>query len=311
VRAVVARAEPPPPFAGAAVAGKAPPPNLTPQHRPTPVVVARGADPLPFAGLTLARLTRLVPSDRLPPRPLVARAEPPEPFPGLARVGGGRAPPPQPARVLVAIAAPPLPLLDGRALARTGRPEPRTPQQLRGRVVVASAEPPLWLLGGSAVLFPRAALMAAAGPPPSLTGARPGGRFVRADAGDRSIRRLPRMGSTLTYVTRTKTPDEILAVVFDFSNFPEVVGGATLVGTPVVSGPGGEPLSGLVAGTPAVLATAATVDAIGGTVAAGKGVEVALAGGGAGEDVIVQCAATLSTGSRAVVQGKIAVRNAA
>lgn len=117
------------------------------------------------------------------------------------------------------------------------------------------------------------------------------------------------MGNAITYVTRTKTPDEILAVVFDFGNFPEVVGGAT-ISSAVVSGPGGAPLTGLVAGVPAVLAAAAVVDAIGGTVAAGKGVEVALAGGGAGEDVIVQCAATLSTGSVAVIQGKVAVRNA-
>lgn len=115
--------------------------------------------------------------------------------------------------------------------------------------------------------------------------------------------------SALSYVTRTKTPDEVLAVVFDFSNFPEIVAGAT-ISSAVVSGPGRVPLTGLVAGVPSVLTSAAVVDSLGNTVAAGKGVQVALAGGGAGDDVIVSCAATLSTGSVATVQGKIAVRNA-
>lgn len=117
------------------------------------------------------------------------------------------------------------------------------------------------------------------------------------------------MSATLAYQTRTKTPTEVLSVVFDFANFPELVAGASILSA-AVSGPGGASLTGLVAGPPVVLSAAAVIDALGNTVAAGKGVQVALAGGTAGADVVVECAATLSTGSVAVVQGKIAVRNA-
>jgi hypothetical protein len=117
-------------------------------------------------------------------------------------------------------------------------------------------------------------------------------------------------GVTLAYITKTKTPTEALSLVFDYTNWPEIVGGATVVSA-VISGPGGSPLSGLVAGTPAVVAAATVIDHLGNTVAANKGVAVGLFGGSAGEDVIVECAATFSTGDAPkCIQCKIAIRNA-
>lgn len=303
-RPVVAARECERPHLGAVIAGNPPPPDETPQQLPGVTRIAAAEEPPPAEGWVFIRHRPLVPSDRLPFRVLLARAEEALPADGLAlycRPYLGH-PPPVQAHVLAAEAAPPA---DG-ALFRGALPLPNlAAAQLPGRVLLAWSEAPRPERGRTIIITGR--LAGAAGP--SLTDARPAGVFRRADAHSRVIRRLPRMSAALAYQTRTKTPDEIVALVFDFTNFPEIVAGAT-ISSAVVSGPGGAPLTGLAAGTPAVLAAAATIDSLGNTVAAGKGVECALSGGGAGDDVIVQCAATLSTGSKAVVQGKIAVRNA-
>jgi hypothetical protein len=308
-RVTVARPECVRPHPGAAIAASAPLPGATDQQRAIAALLIAAEPPPLFPGWCLARAKPLVPSDRLPTRALLACAEESRPFAGDVRALRVRLGHPPPGRFVLAIARqeelPPVP----GAVAKAGPAvELASPQQLPGRVTVAWVESPRpdWIARGLALILNGRAAGAIA---PSLVGATPGGRFVRADAWNRSIKRLPRMGSTLTYVTRTKAPDEIIAVVFDFSNFPEVVGGAT-ISSAVVSGPGGQSLTGLTAGAPTVLAIAATVDSLGNTVAAGKGVQVAISGGGIGDDVIIACAATLSTGSIAVIQGKIAVRNA-
>lgn len=320
-RPLVARPECVRPHPGQTIVGKPPPPDETAQQAPGACRVAAAEEPPPFPGSCFARQRPLVPSDRLPTRALVARAEEPPPFAGAAaawRVALGH---PPPGRFVFTIArAEEPPPAAGIALKAGPAVEALTPQQLPGRVLVAWVEGPRpeWIAPGRALFFPRHACMGGGAIPPSLDGATPGGRFVRADAWNRAITRTPRMAHALTYVTRTKTPDEILSVVFDFTNFPELAdedaAGNELtpptISSAVVSGPGGAALTGLTAGTPAVLAAAAVIDSQGNTVATGKGVQVALSGGGAGDDVIVQCAATLSNGSKLVIQGKIAVRNA-
>lgn len=304
-RAVLVRTEDRQPDAGRALlCGPAVAP-LTPQQIPGRALLAAAEPPPPFPGWHFVRVRPLVPSDRLRTVPLVARAEEPQPAAGAAlavRVRFDHTPGPRVPLLLDRRDVPPLP---GAVVAAPPAKVPLVPQQLAGRALVARAEPAPPFAGAVALWSGRLA----GAPRPTLVGARPGGVLQRAGARNRSIKRLPRMSATLDYQTRTKTPTEILAVVFDFTNFPEIVGGATIVSA-AVSGPGGSALSGLVAGAPAVLTAAAVIDALGNTVAAGKGVQVALAGGGAGDDVLVECAATLSTGSVAVVQGIIAVRNA-
>lgn len=307
VRAHVVRPASPPALRapGTALAGKPPVSPLVPQQSPTRPVTAAAEPPPPFPGAAVARVRPLVLSERLRAPALVARVAPPAPAPGVARVTRGRADhAPRPAGpVLTAHGE--TGTREGRATARAGPAPPAVPQQAPGRVLGARAEPRPPFPGTVVALTGRLA----GAPQPDRTAARPGGRFQRADARARSIRRSPRMSATLAYQTRTKTPTEVLSVVFDFANFPELVAGASILSA-AVSGPGGASLTGLVAGPPVVLSAAAVIDALGNTVAAGKGVQVALAGGTAGADVVVECAATLSTGSVAVVQGKIAVRNA-
>lgn len=307
VRTHVARPDDPPALRapGTALVAKSPVPPLVPQQPPTRPVTAAVEPPPPFPGAALARVRPLVPSERLRAPALVARSEPPAPVPGsvlAVRARADHAPRP---RGPVLTAHGETGTREGRATARAGPAPPAVPQQAPGRVLGARAEPRPPFPGTVVALTGRLA----GAPQPDRTAARPGGRFQRADARARSIRRSPRMSATLAYQTRTKTPTEVLSVVFDFANFPELVAGASILSA-AVSGPGGASLTGLVAGPPVVLSAAAVIDALGNTVAAGKGVQVALAGGTAGADVVVECAATLSTGSVAVVQGKIAVRNA-
>jgi len=340
VRALVAAPEVRTPAPGRATVAKSPPPDLSPQQPAGVTRVAAAEEPVPFAGRCYVRQWPRVPSDRYVLRPHFARAEEPPPEPGRAvslRVvfhtsppgrpllvrpadpppAGGAvallrawvqvAPPPRPTVSLVALAGPHAPP-EGRALTLRGLPLLHLDaQQLPGRVLVAWAEapPPDWIARGRALVLTGWA----AGAIPPTVATRPGGRFRRADT-SRLFKRVPRMSAaSLAYLTRTKTPTEVVLFVFDFTNFPEVVAGAT-ISSAVVSGPGGQALSGLVAGTPAVLSAAAVIDGDGNTVAAGKGVQCTLAGGSAGSDVLVECAVTLSTGSVAVVQGKVAVRNA-
>ncbi len=298
---------------GTVLVAKSPPPNLTPQQITFVARVARIEEPPPFAGWCWLRQKPLVPSERLRFVPLVARIEEPPPFAGassLLRVKLGN---PPPNRAYLFSVEPPRPA-EGRAAKLGPAVVALVPQQMPGRIAVARVEPPRVWDGWLAILTGR---LAGAIPPtipddttPGVTyPTRSGGVFRRADT-SRWFRRIPRMSAaSLAYLTRTKTPTEIVVFVFDFSTFPEVIAGATITSA-VVSGPGGSALSGLVAGTPAVLTAAAIVDADSNTVAAGKGVRCTLSGGSAGSDVLVECAATLSTGSVAVVQGKVAVRNA-
>lgn len=116
------------------------------------------------------------------------------------------------------------------------------------------------------------------------------------------------MSVQLQYQTRTKTPTGIVRYVFSFENFPVMLNGETIVSA-VVTAPGGGALSGITAGTPEVTTAVEVVDPQGTTVAAGKGVAVALSGGTAGTDYGLECLATFSDGSADAVQGKLAVRN--
>lgn len=293
------------PHPGSVVAGKPPPPDLTPQQLPGVVRIAVSEEPPPpFPGWCFARVRPLVPSERLRFMPLVARIEEPLPAAGSAIVWRLPFGPTPPARFVFTLARTEEQRPADGLIVRAGPAiEALVRQQVPGRVLIAFAESPRPERGRVAVLTGRLAGAAA----PSIPNATPAKLFQRADAAVCSFKRTTNVNS-LSYQTRTKTPDQVLAVVFDFTNFPEVVAGAT-ISSAVISGPAGAALTGITAGTPSVLAAAAVIDSQSNTVAAGKGVRVALAGGGAGDDVIVQCAATLSTGSIATVQGKIAVRN--
>jgi hypothetical protein len=115
-------------------------------------------------------------------------------------------------------------------------------------------------------------------------------------------------GPTVQYQTRVMAPLEARVFVFAFDNVPEILSGATITSA-TVTGPGGTPLAGVTAGTPAVTTMAEIVDAQGNTVAAGRGVCVAIyAPSSAGQDYIVECRAALSNGATVVVSGKVAVR---
>jgi len=194
-----------------------------------------------------------------------------------------------------------------------GKPPPPnlTPQQLPGRVVVVRAELIRDVLGGRVIVFPANAVLSGGAVPPVVATTRPGGAVRRADIQSRSVKRDPRMnGVTLAYMTKTKTPAEALSLVFDYSNWPEIVGGAKVLSA-VITGAGGVPLTGLVAGTPEVLSVATVVDHLGNTVAANKGARVEFFGGAAGEDVIVECSAIFDSGPHPRgIQCLIAVRNA-
>jgi hypothetical protein len=301
--------DPDPRFAADVTAGP-----VAPQQKPGTARVFAAEEPAPFPGFASVWQRPLVPSNRLRTQAVLARIEEPPPAAGqlLALHPLRDNPPPARFTATIAAASESQPFA-GWTFALRPPAQPLTPQQRPGTVVLAwtserSPEP-----GWSFVWTGRAAGATPPVPPPQPptgTSGTPGGRLQRADVA-RYLRRLPRMGAaTLQYQTRVKTPTEALTLVFDFSNFPEVVGGA-LITQAVVSGPGGAPLAGLVAGPATVLAAPVTVDSLGNTVAVGKGVAVTFFGGSAGSDVIVECAATLSTGDMPkTIQGKIAVRNA-
>lgn len=92
-----------------------------------------------------------------------------------------------------------------------------------------------------------------------------------------------------------KDADETVSYVFDFTAFPEIKAGDTIASATVPA------VSGLTIGTPAVT----TADRDG--VDAGKGVEVVIAGGTAGETYTCECRAVLSSGSIRVVKGQLVV----
>lgn len=117
------------------------------------------------------------------------------------------------------------------------------------------------------------------------------------------------MSAVLTYQTRTKTPTEAVAFVFSYEEFPEIVGGETLVSA-VVTGPGGAALSGISATSPTVTTQDEVVDSAGTKVLSGKGFLSTISGGTAGTDYIVECLATFSGGAERAVQGKVSVQNA-
>ncbi len=311
-RVALARAEEPPPFAGLVILAASAPGLALPMQLPGLPYTARAEDlPPPFRQGNSVYRRPLVPSDRYAARPLVARGidAPPEEGRALvlrafwAATPGARftvtlartdEPPPWPGSVIKG----PLPLPNLK------------PQQLPGRPLVARGidAPPFGGLVQALIGFVGAGAVPPA--PPTVTPV-PGGRVQRADAWSRRVQRSPRVnGIALAYQTKTKTPSEALSLVFDFSNFPEVVGGATIASA-LVTGPGGAPLTGLVAGPPVVLAAATVVDNLGTTVAAGQGVAVTFFGGGASSDVVVECQATLNVGDAPkCLQAKIAVRNA-
>jgi hypothetical protein len=126
-------------------------------------------------------------------------------------------------------------------------------------------------------------------------------------------------GATMPYQTRVMAPNKGRVFVFDFSDWPELldedadgtpVTAATIVSA-VVTGPGGTPLAGVTAGTPCVLEADAVVDSRGTVVPAGKGVCCPIfSPSAAGDDVVVECCATLDDGSTIEIQGVIAIRNA-
>jgi hypothetical protein len=93
---------------------------------------------------------------------------------------------------------------------------------------------------------------------------------------------------------------ETRAMVFDFSNFPEVVAGETL------SAPSTPAVAGVTFGTPTVLAAAFTYDEDGAQVASGKGVKVNVTGGTAGE-YVVRCVVTASGGGTLIVADRLKV----
>ena len=308
VRPLLAARECERPHHGSAVAGKPPPPDLTPQQLPGVVRIAVAEEPPPFPGWYFARVRPLVPSDRLRGIPLVARIEESLPADGRAIVWRLPFGPTPPARFVFTLARTEEPRPAEGLVVRAGPAiESLTAQQMPGRILIACVEPPrvwdgwLWISTGRT----------AGAIPPTSTGYRPGSRFQRADIANRAFKRVPRMhGISLAYLTKTKTPTEALTVVFDYANWPEIVGGAT-VASAVITGIGGAALSGLTAGTPTVLAAATVIDQLGTTVAANKGVQVTFFGGSHGSDVIVECAATFSSGDTPrVIAGKIAVRNA-
>lgn len=82
---------------------------------------------------------------------------------------------------------------------------------------------------------------------------------------------------------------------FDFSKTPEIVAGATISSSEILGG------SGLTIGTPA--ANVAIFDGI----AIGKAVVVEISGGSDDNTYSLACRATLSTGRKIVIPGKIAV----
>lgn len=111
------------------------------------------------------------------------------------------------------------------------------------------------------------------------------------------------MSASIQYDTRTKDASETILFVFDFSRFPEVVAGETL-GTPVVdaSSP-----SGLTLGTPSVTVADQVIDSAGNVVASGKGLQVTVAGGTAGNTYALESRCTFSGGSIRVVKGSVVV----
>lgn len=114
----------------------------------------------------------------------------------------------------------------------------------------------------------------------------------------RTFTGAPSMQEPIAKDTYPKDSSEVIDYQFDYSNFPEIQGGDTITGTPVV--PASIP-AGLIIGTPAV--TVAAFDGV----AAGKGVKVRISGGTAGTTYEIECQATFASGALRVVKGRIVV----
>jgi hypothetical protein len=125
--------------------------------------------------------------------------------------------------------------------------------------------------------------------------------FRRAGDLARVFRGWLRMGAEIQYDTRPKDASETILFVFDFSRFPEVVGGETL------SNPTVDAVAGLTIGAPAVTTTDQVVFSNGQKVAAGKGVQVAISGGTAGQTYALECHAATSGGANRDVKGSLVV----
>jgi hypothetical protein len=117
----------------------------------------------------------------------------------------------------------------------------------------------------------------------------------------RVFRSYPRMADTIQYDTRPKDASEVIQYVFDYSRFPEMKAGETL-GTPVV-----DPVAGHTIGAPAVTTEDEVVDEAGTVVEAGKGIQVTISGGTAGNTYNLESRGTFSGGATRVVKGAVRV----
>jgi hypothetical protein len=105
----------------------------------------------------------------------------------------------------------------------------------------------------------------------------------------------PSMATTIDFDQNVKDSSEVVSYLFDFTNFPEAVAGETL-SNPVV-----DSVSGLTIGSPAI--TVADRDGV----TAGKGLEVTISGGTAGDSYQLEARADFSGGATRVVKGLLYV----
>lgn len=106
---------------------------------------------------------------------------------------------------------------------------------------------------------------------------------------------LRNVATSIDFDTQVKDSSEVISYLFDFTNFPECEAGETL-STPVV-----DAVAGLTIGTP----TITTFDRD--DVTAGKGLQVTISGGTAGEQYELEARATFSGGATRVVKGLLYV----
>lgn len=124
-------------------------------------------------------------------------------------------------------------------------------------------------------------------------------RVVRRPAGhSRTVRavQVSAMPGEFPTDVKVKGAAETVEYLFDFTPFPEVAAGETIASASVPA------VGGLTIGSPAV--TAALADGV----AAGKGVEVSVAGGTAGTTYTVSARATMSGGAVREIRLSLTVR---
>jgi hypothetical protein len=106
--------------------------------------------------------------------------------------------------------------------------------------------------------------------------------------------------------SRAKVKHSAESILFGIDFTKLLVSGETLSGTPTVAG---SP-SGLTIGSPAINASAPFENDEGGTVAAGKGVQVRLSGGASGTDYTLTVTSATSAGNTRVGVCTLQVRDA-